>query len=93
MPLAIEVRDGETISIKSADGVPVTESDPNFQFFSRYSSIDRLFSELHGELGQSDEVKVRYHASQGFPIDVELDRRKSGADDELYLTVTKFEAR
>lgn len=91
MPLQIEVRSGEVTSMTYSDGTPVPESDPNYEFFARYATIDRLFAELESELnGGSDEVTVTYDPTHGFPAEVYLDVIKEAIDDELSLTVSGF---
>ena len=92
MPLSIEVRDGEIVSMNYADGTPVTAQDVQSEFFSGFATIDRLFSELKADLGgAADEVAVKYHPTYGFPTEISIDRIKAAVDDELSLTVTEFE--
>ena len=93
MPLSIEVQNGEVVSMTYADGTPVPADDPQFEFYSGYATIDRLFSELKAELdGGSEEVTVTYDPTYGFPAQVNLDRIKAAIDDELAVTVSDFEA-
>src|SRR5690349_14347598 len=42
MPLTIEVRGGQVLSMSYKDGSPVPDSDR--QFFARYQTIDELFN-------------------------------------------------
>lgn len=91
MPLSIEVRNGQVTSMTGSDGTPVPESDPNFEFFTRYATIDRLFSELETQLnGGAEEVTVSYDPTYGYPAEVYLDMIKQAIDDELSLTVSDF---
>jgi hypothetical protein len=93
MPLTIEVQDGEVVSMTKADGSPVAPDDLNYELFSRYATIDRLFSDLKANLdGAADEVKVTYDATYGYPVQTDIDMIKEAIDDELYLTVSNFEA-
>jgi hypothetical protein len=93
MPLNIEVKDGEALSITYADGTPISEADPQFDFFTRYGTMERLFSELEADLaGAADEVTVSYDPTYGFPQTANIDVIKEAADDELSLTVSGFEA-
>lgn len=91
MPLTIEVKDGEVISISRADGTLVEPTDPNYQYYEKYANIDRLFAELASEMADADEVIVTYDAQFGFPADVSIDQIKLAMDDELALRVTNFE--
>ena len=90
MPLVIEVKDGEVVSMQFQNGKPI---DPTFlELFNRYSTIDRLFSDLEANInGGADEVVVEYDPTYGFPIQVTIDYIQEAADDELYLTISEFE--
>ena len=91
MPLIIEVKDGEIISMEYSTGNPLDDS--NREYFTKYATIERLFSELEADLGgEADEVTVTYDATYGFPTEVSIDYIKEAADDELYFTVSGFEA-
>ena len=93
MPLNIEVKDGDMLSITYADGTPISATDPEFEFFARYGTMERLFSELEADLaGAADEVTVSYDPVYGFPQTADIDIIKEAADDELSLTVSGFEA-
>ena len=92
MPLNIEVKDGDVLSMTYADGTPIPTTDPEFEFFARYGTMDRLFSELETDLaGAADEVTVSYDPVYGFPQTANIDVIKEAADDELSLTVSGFE--
>ena len=92
MPLTIEVRDGETVSITYADGTPVAASDPNYEFFAKYATIDRIFADLETNLnGGADEVKASYDLASGYPTQIDYDFVKLAIDDELSLTISDFQ--
>lgn len=91
MPLVIEVKDGEVVSMEYQTGNPIDAT--NRELFERYATIDRIFSELEADLaGAADEVTVTYDATYGFPTQATLDFVKEATDDELYLTTSDFEA-
>jgi hypothetical protein len=91
MPLAIEVQDGEIVSMEYQSGKEIDES--NREYFRSFATIDRLFSELDADLGgEADKVTVTYDSEYGFPTDMSIDFITEAADDELYLTVSGFEA-
>lgn len=92
MPLSIEVRDGEVVSMAYSDGQAVLHTDPNFENFSQYATFERLFAELDTDLnGGADEVTVSYDPTYGFPFQIQIDFIKLAMDDELSLTVSDFE--
>lgn len=90
MPLIIEVQDGRVISMEYQTGKEI-EAD-NRQLFEKYATIDRIFVELDADLsGAADEVMVKYDPTYGLPTEVTIDFIKEAADDELYLTLSRFE--
>ena len=92
MPITVEVQNGEIISMTSPDGTLITATDPSYETFSKYATIDRIFSELEvGLAGDAEEVTVTYDSARGFPSDIYFDYIKAAADDELSLTVSNFE--
>ena len=92
MPITVEVQNGEIISMTSPDGTLITATDPSYETFSKYATIDRIFSELEAGLaGDAEEVTVTYDSARGFPSDIYFDYIKAAADDELSLTVSNFE--
>jgi hypothetical protein len=97
MPLIVEVKDGEVVSMEYSTG---NEIDPQLlELFDRYVTIDRLFDGLEtgfdfegDEQGPADKVTVEYDATYGFPTKADIDFIEEAIDDELYLTVSNFEA-
>jgi ABC-type glycerol-3-phosphate transport system substrate-binding protein len=92
MPLTIEVENGEVASILRADGAPVDSSDPSFETYSAYATIDLVFSELESNLTEADEITVTYDPLYGFPGEISIDYIKEAMDDELYIQVSNFES-
>jgi hypothetical protein len=92
MPITIEVQDGEVISMTASDGTPIPGTDPGYENFTRYATMDRIFSSLEAGLsGDADEVTVTYDPTHGFPSEIYFDYIKDAVDDELTLTVSAFE--
>ena len=91
MPLVIEVQDGKVVSMEFHNGV---EIDPTLmELFGKYQTIDLIFAELEaGQNGAADEVTVKYDPTYGFPTEATIDVVKEAIDDELYLTISDFEA-
>jgi len=90
MPLIIEVKDGEVVSMKYQSGKEIESG--NLDYFQRFATIDKLFDELKKDLGgEADKVTVEYDETYGFPKQVSIDFIVQAADDELGLTVSEFE--
>ena len=92
MPLTVEVQNGEIVSMIKPDGTVVEASDPSYEIFTKYATIERIFSELKaGQAGDADEITVTYDTTYGFPADIYFDFIKEAADDELSIQVSNFE--
>ena len=91
MPLVIEVQDGEVVSMEYHNG---NEIDPSLlELFDKYATIDRLFAEIEAGLnGAADKMTVEYDATYGFPTKADFDFEEMAIDDELYLSISDFEA-
>lgn len=91
MPLIIEVQGGKVVSMEYQSG---NQIDPSLlELFEKYATIDRVFTEVDAGLnGAADEVLVKYDPTYGFPTEVTIDVEKQATDDELYLTLSNFEA-
>jgi hypothetical protein len=91
MPLIIEVQDGQVVSMEFASGNEIDSA--NREYFARFETIDKLFEQLQKDIGgEADEVVVTYNATYGFPEEVKIDYVLEATDDELWLTVSDFEA-
>jgi hypothetical protein len=90
MPLAIEVKDGEVVSMEYQSGNEIDAS--SHELFDKYATIDRIFSELETNIStEADEVVVKYDPTYGFPTEINVDFIKDAIDDELALTISNFE--
>jgi uncharacterized protein DUF6174 len=95
MPLTVEVKDGQIVSIEHQDGSPVDSA--NLEYFQRYATVEKIFAEIgNGFKGEAekeaDKVSVEYDETYGFPKQVSVDFIEQAVDDELGLTIDKFEA-
>ena len=89
MPLVIEVKDGEVVSMEYKSG---KEIDPALlEQFQRYDTIDKIFAELEKAQSEAERVEVTYDETYGFPNQITIDQAQMAADDELYLTISNFE--
>jgi hypothetical protein len=92
LPLIIEVKDGEIVSMTSFDGTPVDTQQPFYELFERYATIDRIFLELDTVLkGEAEGVVVAYDSVYGYPANIAIDYIKEAIDDELSLQISNFE--
>ncbi len=92
MPLTVEVRNGEVVSMTYADGRAVEADDSEIEFFRRFATVEGLFAEIQADQnGAADEVKAAYDSKYGYPTQVSVDRIKAAVDDEFNLTVSNFE--
>jgi ABC-type Fe3+-hydroxamate transport system substrate-binding protein len=91
MPLIIEVQDGQVVSMEYSTGNEIDTN--NREYFQRFETIDRLFEQLQKDIrGEADEVVVTYNGTYGFPEEVKIDYVLEATDDELWLTISDFEA-
>ncbi len=92
VPLTIEGKDGEVISMTTANGTLVSPTDSFYDVYESYSTIDRIFLKLEADLaGAADEVAVTYDSTYGFPVSINIDQIKEAIDDELSLQISDFE--
>jgi len=92
MPMTVEVKNGEIVSMTDVNGEAFPLDDPMSEFVLKYATIDRLFSELESDsVREADNLTVSYDPTYGFPAEVAIDFIELAADDELYLSVSAFE--
>lgn len=92
MPLSIEVRDGQVVSMAFSDGTQVPADDPGREMFDRFSTVERIFAELRsGASASAQVVRVTYDPTYGFPADLYIDPQQQAADDEFTVQVSEFE--
>jgi len=89
MPLSIEVKDGQIVSMTYVDGTQVSAEER--AIFEPYSTLDTLFAYTAQQMKDADQITVKYDATYGFPVEVNIDAIQNAADDELYLSVAGFE--
>ena len=93
MPLTVEVRDGQVVSLTAADGSEVLDTDENYQYFAPHATIDLLFAELESAVNDgADSVTVTYDTTYGFPVEIAIDFSQQMADEEMYYSITSFES-
>ena len=91
MPLIIEVQDGKVVAMQYQSGNEINAE--NRELFKKYETIDLIFDEIEAGLnGAAAQVTAKYDPTYGFPTEATIDVAKEIADDELYLTISDFEA-
>jgi len=88
MPLTIEVRDGQSISISAADGSDVA---PYLDYYSQRDTVEELFGVIESaQAGAADEVTVEYDPESGYPVRISIDYIKQAVDDEVSYQITNL---
>lgn len=90
MPLTVEVKNGQVVSMTDVNGQPLREElRANFD---EAATVERLFAIVEqAASGGADEVKVEYDAAYGFPASISIDYIEEAIDDEIGYTVFNFE--
>jgi hypothetical protein len=92
MPMTVEVKDGEVVSLVDVNGNAFPSTDPLNELIQKYATIDRILAELaSASVQEAERLEVAYDPTYGFPTDVTIDFVEQVADDELYLSVSAFE--
>jgi len=92
MPLTIEVKDGETVSITTKDGLEINPASTFYETYIPFSTIDRILLNLEAAITKdADEVAVTYDPVYGYPLDISIDYIKEAVDDEVSYGITNFE--
>ena len=93
MPLTVEVRDGQIVHMATVDGTLVLDTDQNYEFYAPHATIDLLFAEIDAAVNDgADSVTVTYDAAYGFPTEIAIDPSQEIADEEMYYSISGFEA-
>ncbi len=93
MPLTVEVRDGQIVSMENANGTQVLDTDANYEFFAPHATVDLLFADIEKAVSDGAEsVTVTYDKTYGFPAEIAIDISQQMADEEMYYSITNFEA-
>lgn len=88
-PTVIQVRDGKAVAFTYADDG--TSADP--LYFQNYSTVEELFAVLEQAQAENPvRFDVTYDTETGIPTDVAIDISEMMADEEIFFTVTNFEA-
>ncbi|MBT8336484.1 MAG: hypothetical protein KJO11_07765 [Gemmatimonadetes bacterium] len=79
--VTVVVRGGERVAVLYvSDGTPAPVAAEIAQY---YPTVDELFDRVDRALRESaDEVRVTYHATLGYPVDLWIDQSRAIADEE-----------
>ena len=90
MPLAVEVKDGEIVSMVASNGGDFT----NFQdTFRAHATIEKLFELVDSAISKGVyKLAVQYDGRYGFPSSTIIDPSRFITDDATGYYVTDFEA-
>jgi hypothetical protein len=89
MPLKIEVKDGQVVSMTDKDGQPTSANYA--ATFSKAASLENLFTILDQAIGSASKVTVEYDPDYGYPKSIVIDYSKMVSDDEIGYYVKNFE--
>jgi hypothetical protein len=93
MPLTVEVLDGQIVYMAAVDGALVLDTDQNYELYAPHATIDLLFAEIDAAVKDgADSVTVTYDATHGFPTEIAIDYSQEIADEEIYYSISGFEA-
>ena len=90
MPVNIEMKDGEIVSVTSTNGNAITATDDLYEILQSYAGMDMLFNQVKAASENADKVEVTYNPTNGFPTSITIDLIEEAVDDELYITVGDF---
>lgn len=88
MPITVEVKDGQIVSMTDVNGKAVEGEFA--QYIEEAASMDRLFDLAEKNASEADEIQVTYDAQYGFPTAINIDFIKMAVDDEISYYVNNF---
>jgi hypothetical protein len=90
MPLAVEVKDGEILSMAASNGGDIT---PYLDNFRQHGTIESLFDTVDSAIAKRVyKLEVQYDARRGFPTSIVINPSKIIMDDETGYYITNLEA-
>jgi hypothetical protein len=93
MPLTVQVRDGQVVSVVDSQGQPVAADDPIRMYGNeQLMTIDGVFAYAREAIREADETTITYDPALGFPLALSIDRIKLAMDDELGVTISDLRA-
>ena len=88
MPLTVEIRAGQVLSVTDSQGQPVSADDPiRSSGNEQLLTIDGVFAYARDAIQDADEVRIAYDPALGYPASMSIDQIKLAMDDELSVTI------
>ena len=92
MPVTVEVRDGQVISVTDSQGQPVAADDPIRSFGSEpLMTIEGVFAYAREALQTADKTDITYDPALGYPVNLIIDRIELAIDDEMSVLISELE--
>jgi hypothetical protein len=92
MPLTVEVRDGQVLSVTDSQGQPVAADDPIRSFGNQpLMTIEGVFAYAREALQTADKTEITYDPGLGYPVSLNIDRIELAIDDEMSVLISDFE--
>lgn len=88
MPVVVEVKDGQIVSLTDVNGQPLREEF--LETFEEAATVEGLFAVAEDSLSNADQVEVTYDTRYGFPTSISVDWIKMAIDDEIAYYVGAF---
>lgn len=86
-PIVVKVRKGKKTSITDAAGQSVDQ-----EIFKQYDTIPKLFNVIEDAIAKkASNLTVQYDPKLGYPTQINIDYNSQMADEEIYLTIEKFQ--
>jgi FlaG/FlaF family flagellin (archaellin) len=92
MPVTVEVRDGQVLSVTDSQGQPVGADDPIRAFGNeQLMTIEGVFAYAREALQTADKTEITYDPALGYPVSLNIDRIEMAIDDEMSVLISAFE--
>ena len=89
MPLSIEVKNGEILSMTASNGEDIT---PYMDTLRPHGTIESLFNTVNSSISIfMYRLEVIYDTTYGFPTSIIIDPYRAISDDAIGYYVTDFE--
>jgi FlaG/FlaF family flagellin (archaellin) len=92
MPVTVEVRDGQVLSVTDSQRQPVAADDPIRSFGNeQLMTVEGVFAFTRDAFQTADRTEVTYDPALGYPASLNIDRIELAIDDEMSVLISEFE--
>jgi FlaG/FlaF family flagellin (archaellin) len=92
MPVTVEVRDGQVLSVTDSQGQVVAADDPIRSFGNeQLMTVEGVFAYARDAFQTADKTEVTYDPTLGYPVSLNIDRIEQAIDDEMSVLISEFE--